>query len=329
MQGRYGSLELLSIEEVERPAPGDNEVLVLVHAVAVTLSDTMMRKGQPLAVRLFSGLLRPKQPTLGAEFAGEVVVAGKDVERFVVGDRVFGSTGDDGGCYADYVCISEDSFVASMPSNMTYEEGAPVCGVLAAWNFLQNKAKVQSGQRILISGASGSIGTAAVQLAHHFGAEVTGVCSTANLGLVESLGADRVIDYTREDFTKGVEKYDIIFDCENKSSFSRCKKVLTPDGQYLKTYPGPAIVLQMLWTSRIGRKKAVISATGLLPVSKRLALLAELKQVIENEDLRPVVDKCFALDEIADAYRHAERGHKRGTVVVSVDQANTMMGDVV
>ena len=323
VQRRYGPLDLLQVEERPRPEPEDNEVLVRIRAVAVTLSDSMMRKGRPLVVRLFSGLLRPKTPILGAEFGGDVAAVGKDVQRFAVGDRVFGSTGDDCGCYAEYVCVPEHGFMAKMPSNITYDEGAPVCGALAAWNFLRDKANVQSGQRILISGASGSIGTTAVQLARHFGADVTGVCSTGNLELVASLGADKVIDYTSEDFTKGAETYDVIFDAENKSSFSRCRKILKRDGVYLRTYPGLTILLQMLWTSRIGRKKAVISATGLMPVSERLAFLEELKQLIEDEELRSVVDRRYPLDQIADAYRYAERGHKRGTVVVTVDHTDT------
>lgn len=319
VQRRYGSLDLLGIEEVDMPAPDDDEILVRVRATAVTLSDSMMRKGRPLAVRLFSGLLRPKMPILGAEYAGDVVAVGKYVTRFAVSDRVFGANGDECGCYAEYVKVAEDGFVAPMPSTMTYEEGAPVCGALAAWNFLRDKAHVQPGQKVLISGASGSIGTTAVQLASHFGAEVTGVCSTENLELVRSLGADKVIDYTRQDFATGGERYDVIFDAENKSSFGRCRKLLTPDGIYLRTFPGPAILLQMLWTSRFGRKRAVMSATGLMPVPRRLAFLDEVKELIEAGSLRSVVDRSFPLERMADAYRHAERGHHRGTVVVTID----------
>lgn len=323
VQRRYGALDLLQVAELPKPEPEDNEVLVRIRAVAVTLSDSMMRKGRPFVVRLFSGLLRPKRPILGAEFGGDVAAVGKDVQRFAVGDRVFGSTGDECGCYAEYVCVPEDGFMATMPSNMTYDEGAPVCGALAAWNFLRDKANVQTGQRVLISGASGSIGSTAIQLASHFGAHVTGVCSTENLDLVASLGADKVIDYTREDFTEGAETYDVIFDAENKSSFSRCRKILKRDGVYLRTYPGVTILLQMLWTSKIGRKKAVISATGLMSVSKRLAFLEELKQLIEEGELQTVVDRRYPLEQIADAYRYAERGHKRGTVMVTVDHAPT------
>lgn len=323
MQHGYGSLDVLQVEEVPRPTPKDNEVLVGIHAAGVGLSDTMIRKGQPLAVRLFSGLLRPKSPIQGSEFAGEVAAVGKDVQRFAVGDKVFGTTGDDGGCYAEFACVPEDGFIAITPSNMTYVEAAPVCGALAAWNFLRDKANVQRGQRVLISGASGSIGTAAVQLASHFGAEVTGVCSTANVELVESLGADRVIDYTKEDFTTSGETYHVIFDAESKSSFSRCRKALTEDGVYLRTWPGLAIILQMLWTSKIGRRKAVTSATGLKPVPERLAFLDEINHLVEAGELRSVIDRCFPMEQIADAFRHAERGHKSGTVVVTVHHGDT------
>lgn len=323
VQRSYGSPDLLQIEQVEDPTPEDHEVLIRVHAAAVTLSDSMVRRGRPLAVRLFSGLLRPKKPIQGAEFAGEVAGVGRDVQRFEVGDRVFGSTGDEGGCYAELVSVPEDGFVATMPSNMTYEEAASVCGGLAAWNFLRHKVSLERGQKVLISGATGPIGTTAVQLARQVGAEVTAVCSTANIDLVRSLGATKVIDYTEDDFTEGTERYDVVFDAENKSSFLRCRRVLSRDGVYLRTYPGPAILLQMLWTSRIGRKKAVISATGLLPVTKRLALLEELKRRIEANEVESVVDRSYPLEQIADAHRWAERGHKRGTVVVTVVPAES------
>jgi len=256
---------------------------------------------------------------LGTEFSGEVAATGRGVTRLAVGDRVFGSTGSAGGCYAEYVCIPGDGFIATMPANLPYPEGAPVCGALAAWNFLCDKARVGPGQRVLVNGAAGDIGTAAIQLAKHLGAEVTGVCGAANVELVESLGADAVIDAGKEDFTRARRRYDVVFDIGGGSSFSRCKTVLTRDGIYLSTYPGPAIFLQMLWTSRLGRRRAVFSATGLLPVAERLAFLDEVKRLIAAGELRTVVDSCYPLDRIADAYRRADRGDTGGTVVVTVD----------
>ncbi len=319
VQYKYGSLDLLQLREVEKPTPKDNEVLIRIRAAAVTLSDSMMRKGEPFIGRFFTGLIKPKRTIQGSEFAGEIEAIGKDVKQFKEGDKVFGSTGSSFSCYAEFVCMPEEGFLAIKPSNMTYEEVAPVCGALAAWNFLVDKANIQSGQKAFISGASGSIGTAAVQLAKYFGAEVTGVCSTTNLELVKSLGVDKVINYTKEDFTKRGETYDIIFDTENKSSFLRCKGSLTQKGAYLKTFPTLPILLQMLWTSKIGSKKTIFSATGLRPVPERLIFLKELKKLIEAGKIKTVIDRSYPLEQIAEAYRHAERGHKKGNVVITVE----------
>jgi len=266
--------------------------------------------------------MRPIQPILGAEFAGEIVAVGKGVTLFAEGDHVFGSTGTAFGCYAEYVCVPEDGFLAKKPGNLTYEEAAPVCGALAAWNFLKDKARIQGGQKVLINGASGSVGTAAVQIARYIGAEVTGVCSTKNLELVRSLGADKVVDYTKEDFTKTGETYDVIFDLTSESSFSRCKRSLAQNGVYLSAVLRLPILLQMLWTSKIGSKKAMFSATGLRPVPKRLAFLKELIELIEAGKLRTVIDRRYTLEHTADAHQYVEEGHKRGNVVITVEHDN-------
>jgi len=319
----YGPPEVLQLKEVEKPVPKDNEVLIRVYAATVGLSDLMTRKGAPFLTRFFTGLVRPKNPILGAEFAGEIEAVGNDVKLFKKGDQVFGADLSGLGAYAEYKCLPEDGVLAIKPANVTWAEAAPVCGALAAWNFLTDQATIQRGQKVLINGASGSIGTTAVQIARYFGAEVTGVCSTTNLELVKSLGADQVIDYTQEDFTKSGRTYDVIFDAENKSSFSQCKGSLTQKGVYLKTFPGLTILLQMLWTSKIGSKKAKISATGLRPVPERLILLKELIELIEAGKIKSVIDRCYPLEQIAEAHRYVEKGHKKGNVVITVGHNKT------
>jgi NADPH:quinone reductase-like Zn-dependent oxidoreductase len=319
---KYGPPDILQLKEAEKPTPKDDEVLIRIYAVAVTAEDPLNRKGDPFIIRFATGFMKPKKPIQGAEFAGEIEAIGKDVKLFKEGDQVFGSTGTDFGCYAEYVCMSEEGFLAIKPANMTYEEAAPVCGALAAWNFLKEKANIKNGQKVLINGASGAVGTAAVQIAKYFGAEVTGVCSTTNVEMVKSLGADKVIDYTKEDFTKTGQSYDIIFDAVSKSTFSRCKGALTQKGVYLSTVLRLPILLQMLWTSKIGRKKAVFSATGLRPVPERLIFLKELIKLIEVGKIRTVIDRRYPLEQIAEAHRYVEQGHKKGNVVVTFEHNN-------
>jgi NADPH:quinone reductase-like Zn-dependent oxidoreductase len=255
-----------------------------------------------------------KQPILGAVVAGEVEAVGEDVKRFRKGDSVYGMDIDGRGAHAEYMCRSEEGALAKKPANMSYEEAAAVPhGTLTALTFLREKGKVQSGQRVLINGASGAVGTAAVQLAKYFGAEVTGVCSTTKLELVRSLGADKVIDYRTEDFTKSGQTYDVIFDAVGKSSFSRCRNSLEPSGIYLATDPRLAVVLSMLWTSMIGSKKA-IWALG----PERAQDLEYLTELIEAGKLKAVIDRRYPLEEIAEAHRYVERGHTKGNVVITV-----------
>lgn len=320
LQRRYGPTDLVRVEEVQALTPAPHDVLVRVRAAAVTVSDTMARRGRPLLlVRPFFGLLRPRRPIGGTEFSGDVAAIGKHVSRFAVGDRVFGSTGSRGGCYAEYLCISQDGFIATMPANLSYEQGAPVCGALAAWNFLCVKAQLKQGQRVLIASAWGDLGTAAVQLAKHRGAHVTVVCRPGDVDAFRSLGADSAIGPT-EDFARGSQSYDVIFDTQSESSFARCKRALAPDGVYLRTSPGPAVLLQMMWTSRRSGKKAVFSAPGLLPVPVRLTLLEAIKSVIEAGELTTAVDSCYPLERIAEAFDDAERGQTLGTVVVTMNR---------
>jgi NADPH:quinone reductase-like Zn-dependent oxidoreductase len=316
---KYGPPDVLQLGEVEKPTPKENEVLIRIYSAAVTTEDPLNRKGEPFIGRLTTGLIRPKNPIPGAEFAGEVEAVGKDVKLFKEGDHVFGSTGAGFGCYAEYVCMPEEGMLALKPANMTFEEAAPVCGALAAWNFLRDKAHIQSGQKVLINGASGSVGTAAVQLAKYVGAEVTGVCSTRNLEFVKSLGADKVIDYTKEDFAKSSRTYDIIFDVAGKSSFSRCKGLLTQKGVYLSTVLRLPILIQMLWTSKIGSKKAKFSATGLRSVPERLVLLKELIELFAAGKIKSVIDKRYPLEQIVEAHRYVEERYKTGNVVITFE----------
>jgi NADPH:quinone reductase-like Zn-dependent oxidoreductase len=315
----YGPPDVLQLTEVEKPVPKDNEVLIKIHATTVTTAEIAQRKGDPFIIRFFSGFTRPKYPILGVELAGEIEAVGKDVKRFREGDQVFGEPLNL-GANAEYICLPEEAPVVIKPVNMTYEEAAAVPdGVLTALPFLR-KGNIQSGQNVLINGASGSIGSFAVQIAKHFGAEVTGVCSTSNLEMVKSLGADKVIDYTKEDFTKSDQTYDIIFDAVAKSSFSRCKGSLKQDGVYIVTSP---IFLQMLWTSIVGSKKAMWVATGMRSSSEQTEDLIFIKELIEEGKIQAVIDRTYPLEKIAEAHKYVEKGHKRGNVVITVAHNNT------
>ena len=310
---KYGSPDVLQLMEIEQPTLKDNEVLIRVYATTVTAADCMVRKGKPLWGRIILGLRGPVRKIIGTELAGEIEAVGKNITRFKRGDQVYGFTGFGLGAYAEYARMPEKGSLALKPSNTTYEEAAAaVDGASTALYFLKQKANIQSGQKVLIIGASGSIGTYAVQLAHYFGAEVTGVCSGANVELVKSLGADHVIDYTREDFTRSGETYDIIFDTVGKSSFARCKRALKPNGCYLPT-TGLQNNFLMLWTSLRDGKK-VISGMSI----EKNESLRFLKDLIEAGKIKPVLDRCYPLEQIAEAHQYVEKGHKKGNVVITV-----------
>ena len=316
---KYGPPEVLQLKEVEKPVPGDNELLIKVRATAVNATDPITRKGEPFIARLGTGLTRPKEPVPGDVLAGEIEAVGPAVTMFQAGDAVFGTTAPRLGAHAEYLCLPEDGALALKPANMTFEEAAAVCdGALTALPFLRDKGKIQPGQKVLINGASGSIGTFAVQLAKFYGAAVTGVCSSANVGMVKSLGADQVIDYTREDFTRNGQTWNIIFDTVGKSSFSRCKEALAPGGIYLTTVPTLGILPHMAWTSLAGSKKAIFTATGLRPAADKAKDLAFLKDLVEAGKITTVIDRRYPLEQIAEAHRYVEQGHKKGNVVIIV-----------
>jgi NADPH:quinone reductase-like Zn-dependent oxidoreductase len=312
----YGSPDVCAIEDVPAPVPRENEVLVRVHAARIGAADSAFRQGSPAFSRLFFGLRRPKWTILGSDFAGVIETVGSAVTRFHAGDEVFGITGPDFGAHAEYVCLPEDAAIAAKPANLGFAEAVAVIDGTAL-PFLRDKANLQAGQHILINGASGSVGTAAVQLAKHFGAHVTGVCSTSNLDLVRSLGADAVIDYTKDDFTRTARTYDVIFDAAGKSSFARCRRTLSPAGIYLTTVPALGILIQMPWTSAFGSKKAIIAFTGLRAPAQKAGDLLFVKELAEAGRIGPVIDASYPFEHVADAHRHVDRG-KRGNVVITM-----------
>lgn len=321
VHGRYGPPEVQRVEEVEPPVPNDDEILVTIHATTVTRTDTGFRAGEPFFSRFVTGLRRPKRRIGGIEFAGEVAAVGATVTQFEAGDRVFGFSGLFGsnagrfGTHAELICLRETGPVAHKPDALSFEEAAAVSdGGVLALIFLRS-ADLQQGQKLLVYGASGSIGTAAVQVAKALGADVTGVCNTKNVEVVQRLGADKVIDYTHEDFIKSGETYDIIFDAVGKQSFRRCKDSLRPGGRYAATDGLRNIVLAQ-WTARFGDKRVVF------PIPPRYTKkdVLHLKELIEAGKYRPVIDRVYPLEQIVDATKYVETQQKTGNVVLTVSR---------
>ncbi len=316
---RYGAPDVLRLEDVEQPVPKEHEVLVKMHATTVTRSDCAVRAGKPFISRFFTGLRRPKQRILGTELAGEVEAVGAAVHEFGVGDHVFGTTSTFRfGTHAEFICMQESAPLAHKPAGMSFEEAAAVCdGVILALMGLR-AAGLRKGQKIVIYGASGSIGTAGVQLARYFEADVTAVCNTKNLELVRSLGADRVIDYTQEDFTKNGETYDVIFDAVGKHSFRRCRDSLKQGGIYVAT-DGLRNLILALWTPRFGGKKVMF------PIPPRYTKkdVLFLKELIETGRYRAVIDRRYPLEAVVEATTYVETKQKTGNVVLTINGSRT------
>ena len=316
---RYGPPEVVRIADVGEPVVGDHEVLVKVHATTVNRTDWGFRAGKPFIVRFFSGLTKPKATVLGREFAGVVEAIGRGVTSFEVGDEVFGFSEKRFGAHAEYLSMAEDGPLATMPANLTFEEAAPITESSHYALTCITKAKVRSGQDVLVNGATGAIVSAAIQILKSLGAVVTAVCATEHVEMVRTLGADRVIDYTAEDFTKDQQTYDVVFDAVGKSSLGRCKRLLKPGGIYLSSDLGPLAqnpILGLL-TPLLGGKKAMMP----IPPKYDQARVKHFKEMIESGEFKPVIDRRYRLDQIVEAYKYVETGQKIGNVVVIVDPA--------
>ena len=325
---KFGPPDVLQLKEVEKPTPKEDEILIRNYAATVNYGDIVARNFKEISPRKFNmpfpfwlvtgmsfGFSKPKITILGSEFAGEVEAVGKDVKSIKQGDQVFGYRGQIMGAYAEYLVMPEDGPLAIKPVNMTYEEAVVVLwGAIVALNLLREKGNIQSGGKVLINGASGAIGSAAVQIAKSYGAEVTGVCGTPRLEFVKSLGADKVIDYTKEDFTQSGETYDLIFDILGKSSFSRCKSSLSQNGRYLLASFKTGDLIDMLWTSISGSKKVICAMA-----SGSTEDLISVKELIEAGKIKAVIDRSYPLEQTAEAHRYVEEGHKKGHIAITVE----------
>lgn len=315
---KYGSPDGLQFQEVEKPAPKENEVLIKIHAASVTAADCELRafKGLTafwLPLRIYVGLFKPTRiKILGQELSGDIEAIGKAVTQFKVGDPVFAWSALHLSSYAEYICLSETALIALKPANLTYVEAAVISvGGLEAWHYL--KGNVQAGQKVLIVGAGGTIGTFGVQIAKHLGAEVTAVDSARKFDMLRSIGADHVIDYTQGDFTKSSQKYDLIFDAPGKTSFSRCKKLLKPDGQFLSANPGMSDQLRTAWNVFTRRRQSAPDS-----ISNRHAELISLRELIEAGKIKSIIDRTYPLEQAAEAHRYAESDQKKGNIVLTM-----------
>ena len=317
---RYGGPDVLQTRQIDPPKPGPNQVLVKIHAASVTTADSMMRAGIPRFGRLFMGLTRPRHTGSGIGFSGEIESVGRAVKTLRVGDKVFGESLFGAGTHAEYVCVAEYGIISQLPDNIGFGEAAVLCdGALTSLSFLRDVGEIRRGQHILINGASGSLGSAAVQLAKYYGATVTALCSSTNAELVRSLGADHVIDYHSQDIRKLQQRFDVVFDTVGKLSASRHLHLLSKHGQFISPVLGLPLLFQAFKSKICGTRRVRFSATGLRPVPVLRDLLRELKQIVEAGHCRMVIEKEYALDEIVAAHRHIETGHKKGNIVIRLE----------
>ena len=319
---QYGPPSVLHLTEVPKPLPRDNEILIRVRATTVTAGDCRLRAlkvpfGFRTLSRLFLGFSRPRRRVLGMELAGDIESVGKTVGKFKPGDSVFAYVGIDMGCYAEYKCMSEDGAVVLKPPNLNYQEAAALSfGGTTALNFL-NRAKIKSGEKVLVNGASGAVGSAAIEIAKHFGAEVTGVCSSANLKWVRSLGVDHIIDYTKEDFTANGKKYDIIFDAVGSALYRRCKISLEANGRFLMVVGGLLEMMLIPWVALTSRRKLIGGAAA-----NKADDLRYLAKLAEAGEFKPAIDRCYLLEDIAVAHAYVDTGRKKGNVVITLEKAD-------
>ncbi|TAH39891.1 MAG: NAD(P)-dependent alcohol dehydrogenase [Bacteroidetes bacterium] len=310
---QYGAPDVLQIKEVAMPSPKGNEILIRIKATAVNSGDVRLRKADPFAVRFIFGFIKPKINILGSVFSGDVEGIGKDVKKFKIGDTVFGHTDMNFGSYAEYKSLPENASIALKPANVSHGEAAVIpFGGVTAYHFIK-KAMIKPGQKVLVIGASGAVGSSAVQIAKSFGAHVTGVCSTANMDLVKSIGADNVIDYTKQDFTQNGETYDVIFDTVKAISVPKAIKSLNKNGIMILSAAGISEMLQGLWISKTSSKKVMTGVIG-----HTAADIIFLKGLIETGRLKPVIDRTYPLEKIAEAHAYAEKGHKKGNIIINV-----------
>ncbi len=316
---KYGRPEVLTVREMSKPEPRIDEVLIRVKAASITAADSIMRSGTPWIARLAVGLFKPKNPITGTGFSGVVEQLGEDVSSFKIGDKVFGETTLGFGAQAEYVCVKADGLVLHMPENISFEDTASLCdGALTSYNFIHRQAKLKKQQSILILGAAGSLGTAAVQIAHKIGAHVTAVCSSSNTALVQSLGADEFIDYNKNDFTKSNQQYDVVFDTIGKYSMRQCCHILIDDGLFMSPVISFGLFFEMMVSKLFGAKKAMFCATGLLKPEVLKPMLNEIRHSISVGTFNPVVTRQYSMDQIVDAHRYIETGHKQGNIVLQM-----------
>ena len=314
----YGTPEVLKIKKIEKPTPKSNEVLIKIKATSITAASGFMREGKPYLGRLFLGVKRPKVKTPGTDLSGIIEAIGNEVKNFNIGDQVIAETGLNCGTYAEYICLGSDELIVEKPNNVSHEEATGILdGACTAIAFLTEQVKIKKGQKVLINGASGSIGTAAVQLAKEFGADVTGVCSTKNKALVKDIGADKVMDYSKDELHKSHELFDVIFDTVGKLSYSKAKKNLKPNGVFLTPVMDFPTLLNLLFVSTFSKKKLKFCATGIRKQELRRKDLIQVKDMIAEGKLSTIIDRVYPFEQIQQAHRYVDTGRKRGNVIVS------------